>query len=77
LAAIWLVDGNPRGSPRHSPSTRPEAAIVELAQKTQIFLIVASLSDWFAYEAEDMLVIRRLQYHPGPASWSMESIRMP
>ncbi|WP_223925437.1 hypothetical protein, partial [Aeromonas caviae] len=27
------------------------ASIVELAQKTQIFLIVASLSDWFAYEA--------------------------
>jgi len=51
LAVIWLVDGAPEGSPRHSSSTQPEAAIVELAQKTQIFLIVASLSDWFTYEA--------------------------
>jgi len=36
LAAIWLVDGAPDGSPWHSSSTQPEAAIVELAQKSSV-----------------------------------------
>ncbi|MCY9814052.1 hypothetical protein, partial [Aeromonas caviae] len=45
-----------------------------LAQKSRASLRLRQLLTGLRMRLEDMLVIRRLQHHPGPARWSMERI---
>ncbi len=67
----------PSRQPHHSPSLRPPGAftsIVELAQKSSASLRLRQLLTGLRMRLEDMLAIRRLQHHPGPARWLMEHI---